>query len=469
MEGKIPVVFSTDDRFSVPAYVAIWSMLKSASVQYFYDIYIMHSEDLSEQNRIFLLRIKNIFKNCNLTFLNVDSRQFEHVSQKEGITVSAMFRLLASEYLQQYDKCLYIDCDVVILGDISALYATDIQEDYIAAVKDGGVQYFFEKNCGYAKTVGISDMRDYINSGVLVMNTSAIRNDGLKERFLSCVGEKYLYADQDILNRCCQGRIKYLPLKYNLFRRFYGRMHLLLNTDFSKDELEEAKEHPVILHYAEGSKPWMNLQGNASDIWWDYAKNALLPADYQSIRRQAERNKESGRWDEAVCLASRHKNVVIFGYSYYGKEVMRFLYNFGWRQISAFCDNNPEKLGQIYEGVEVKGLKEIKEEFEDVFFINSSQRQRNAVVELLKENGYSEDAIWNYDPGAYPRERMYYAILDKKYYESELQYIVQTELEIHLNDWDGLLNVVRRPENKFLEEKYFLNEWALNPSLTQTE
>lgn len=469
MKEKIPVVFSTDDQFTVPACVAIWSMLKNSSAQYFYDIYIMHSEGLSEKNKTFLLRIKKEYKNCGVTFLYVDSRQFEDVNLKEGITVPTMFRLLLSEYLHQYSKCLYMDCDVIVLRDISLLYKMDLKEDYVAAVKDSGVQYFFEENKGYAQTVGIPDMRKYMNAGVLLVNLSAIRDGGLRERFLSCAGERYLYADQDILNRCCQNRIKYLPLKYNLFRRFYGRLHLLENSDFDEAELREAQESPVILHYAESSKPWMNLQGNASDIWWGYAKDALLPEDYHNIRRQAEKNKESGRWDEAVRLASRHKEVVIFGYSYYGREVMKNLHKFGWGNISAFCDNNPEKLGQIYEGVEVKGLTKIREEFKDVFFINSSQRQRNAVVGLLTENGYSEDAVWNYDPAAYPRERMYYAILDKKYYRSELQYIIQSELEINLNDWDSLLNVAKRPENKFLEDKYFLNEWALNPSLTQME
>ncbi len=467
MQKKLPVVFSTDDRFIIPAYVAIWSMIKNASEKYFYDIYIMHSEDLSDKNKSFLLYIKKEYKNCNLTFLGVDSRQFEQVNLKEGITVSAMFRLLVSEYLQQYDKCLYIDCDVIVLGDISALYTIDIKEDYIAAVKDSGVQYFFEENLEYAKTVGISNMRNYINSGVLVMNMSAIRNDGLKKRFLSCVEERFLYADQDILNRCCQHKIKYLPLKYNIFRRFYGRLHLLQGSDFDETERKEAQESPVILHYAEGSKPWINLQGNASDIWWQYAEKALTSKPYQTIRRQAEDYRKAGRWEEVVKMASQYQEVVIFGYSYYGKEVLKFLRNFGCSHVSAFCDSNPEKHGQIYEGVEVKELKEISTELTDVFFINSSQRQRKAVVELLTENGYSEKAIWNYDHLIYPRERMYYAILDKEYYVSELRYIVRMELGMNIKDLDELCGIVKRPENKCLVDKYFLNEWALNPELSQ--
>ena len=232
METRIPVVFSTDDLFIIPAYTAIWSMLNNASTVCFYDLYIMHSGSLSERSIEFLEGIEKIYENCRLSFLSVDESQFEHVSLKEGITVSAMFRLLLSEYLRNYDKCLYIDCDVIVLGDVSVLYPTDIKENYIAAIKDCGVQYFYEKNREYAETIGISDMRDYFNSGVLLMNMSAIRKDKLIKDFMACTEHVYLYADQDILNRCCQNRVQYLPLKYNLFRRFYQRLYLLEHTDF---------------------------------------------------------------------------------------------------------------------------------------------------------------------------------------------------------------------------------------------
>lgn len=470
METRIPVVFSTDDLFIIPAYTAIWSMLNNASTVCFYDLYIMHSGSLSERSIEFLEGIEKIYENCRLSFLSVDESQFEHVSLKEGITVSAMFRLLLSEYLRNYDKCLYIDCDVIVLGDVSVLYATDIKENYIAAIKDCGVQYFYEKNREYAETIGISDMRDYFNSGVLLMNMSAIRKDKLIKDFMACTEHVYLYADQDILNRCCQNRVQYLPLKYNLFRRFYQRLYLLEHTDFGGAELEEAQEAPVILHYAEGSKPWKNIRGTGSGVWWEYAGKALPAEIYQAVRQQAERSEDKGNFKEVIRRASLHKSVIIFGYSYYGKEVFRILRNLGLKQIEAFCDNNPEKRGQVYEGIEVKSLQEIREEFEDVFFINSSQKQRSVVMQILEEHGYRKEVIWNYDHlAAGPKEYMYYAILDQRYYLSELKNIVRMELGMNCDSWKALCGLVRHEEYRFLVDKYFLESWALNPDLIYEE
>lgn len=470
MDIRIPVVFSTDDLFIIPAYTAIWSMLNNASASCFYDIYIIHSGSLSDRSREFLAGIEKIYQNCRLSFLRVDESQFGHVSLKEGITVPTMFRLLVSEYLKQYDKCLYIDCDVIVLKDVSVLYAIDIQENYIAAVKDCGVQYFFEKNREYAKTIGIPDMRKYFNAGVLVINMSAIRKDKMIKQFLSCTGNGYLYADQDILNRCCQNRVQYLPLKYNLFRRFYGRIYLLNHSDFDETELKEAQEAPVILHYAEGSKPWKNIKGVGSDVWWEYAKKALPAGAYHAYRDQAERAAEEGNMEEVIRKASSHKNVVIFGYSYYGKEALRILHNFGLNHVEAFCDNNPEKKGQSYDGIIVKNLQEICEEFEDVYFINSSQKQRAGVMRLLEENGYSEKVIWNYEhQEGSPKEQMYYAVLDKRYYLTELQSIVRRELGIDTDNWKVLCDIIRREENRFLSDKYFLMSWVLNPDLVYEE
>lgn len=32
---KVPVVFAADDQFIIPAYVAVWSMLKNSSADFF--------------------------------------------------------------------------------------------------------------------------------------------------------------------------------------------------------------------------------------------------------------------------------------------------------------------------------------------------------------------------------------------------------------------------------------------------
>ncbi len=460
----IPIVYATDDSFVLPARVAIWSMLKNSSQDFFYDIYIMHTDELSQSNMEFLTQISEVYSNCSINFLGIDKEQFEGINLIPGITVSSMFRLLICDYLQEYEKCLYIDSDVVVLEDISELYTIPLGENYIAGIRDNGVQHDFEKLGNYAKTIGIDSMHGYVNSGVLVMNLSAIRSDGLKEKFLSQIKEKYEYLDQDILNKCCRGRIKQLPLKYNLFRKFYQRVFKLQGTDFSDEEIKEAQEAPVILHYAERLKPWVNIRGVASDVWWAYAQKALSAKVYNISKERAQKRAEADEWEDVISFISCQKDVVIFGFSFYGKTILKILHGAGLRNIVAFCDNNPEKQGEIFENINVKSLSEIKEEFTAPFFINTSQKQKDAVLALLLENGYKEQNIWHYDYSdkrADWKNATYYETLDNKYYLSELRNIVLKECGILLDDWDSLCNIVKNDENKHLIEKYNMNAWAL--------
>ncbi len=458
---KVPVVFAADDQFIIPAYVAVWSMLKNSSADFFYDIYIFYSESLSDGSKRFLLEIEKEYRNCSIGFQMVDGSRFENIRFDGNITGTAMFRLLISDYLPEYEKCLYFDCDIVVLGDISELYELPIGENYIAAIKDGGVQCYFEKFSGHAKEIDIKSMRSYVNSGILVMNLKMLRKRGMKDVFLSHISKQYQFPDQDILNTCCEGKIHYLPLKYNIFRRFYHRLNWLHNTDFSAWERAEAEESPVILHYAEGLKPWDHMRGNASDIWWEYAFESLPEEVYHTCRKSAEQRLVIYDWEEVARKAASRENVVIFGFSRYGKKILRIFRSLGIKNIAAFCDNAPEKQGQIFEGIPVLNIDMVMHKFQNVFFINTSQRQEKEIFQILIEKGCAEDDIWHYTYRPYVlKSKPYYELLDRKYYAVELQSIILYELDIAAGDLDSLREIVEKEENKFLIDKYYMGEWV---------
>lgn len=456
----IPIVMAMDDLFVIPSYVAIWSLLKNSSYHYFYDIFILYANGLSEKSRYFISQAESV-ANCKIHFLQVRTQAFENVSLKQGITVPTMFRLLIGDYLQEYDRCIYIDGDILVLGDISELYSISVGDNYIGAVRDGGIQMDIEKHEAYAEVIGMEHMEDYFNAGVLLMNLSLIRKDNMKEFFLSSINQKYLYQDQDILNKCCQGRIVYLPLKYNVFRRFYRRGELLEDSIFPIQERKEAVERPLILHYAESEKPWNNLRGVASDVWWEYAQNALPSDRYEECRKRAENITGKGGYEGMAAIISQYDEVVVFGYSFYGKEAVRILRNLGLRSVVAFCDNNEKKQGEVFEGLEVKSLAQIKKEYKNPFFVNASQRQAGIVAGFLQENGYGREQVWHYNYPQYRKTELYFSVLDKRYYFSELQWMVLAECGLLAKTWEELCDFIKKEENKFLIDKYYMDVWVL--------
>ena len=77
--------------------------------------------------------------------------------------------------IMKYDKCVYIDADTIIPGDISLLYNEDLKGNYLGCVVDKSTNDN-EKLASYFEHV-IGVPRDkYINSGVLLMDTNNSEN-----------------------------------------------------------------------------------------------------------------------------------------------------------------------------------------------------------------------------------------------------------------------------------------------------
>lgn len=115
-------------------------------------------------------------------------------------TPYTMIRLFADELEELDDKLLYLDTDVLIKGDISELYSTDLEGYHLAGALD-----FIGKFCHAPR---------YLNAGVLLFNMKEMRRDGIFKKCRErCNSKKMLLVDQDAIN-------KYAAKKLVLSRRF---------------------------------------------------------------------------------------------------------------------------------------------------------------------------------------------------------------------------------------------------------
>lgn len=116
-------------------------------------------------------------------------------------TPYTLLRLLADLVPDIPEKILYLDIDMMIDGDLSTLYQTDISEYEYAAVKE--------------KYGSVFIWPDYINAGMLLFNMKKMKETKLleKARFLIKT-KKMLFADQDAIYRSTTKKLL-LPRKYN--------------------------------------------------------------------------------------------------------------------------------------------------------------------------------------------------------------------------------------------------------------
>lgn len=274
----IPIFFTFDNNYVVPAAVAFYSLLDNAKSDVYYKMYVLHS-DISIQNQELLQDVVKKKNNGELTFININNsfdefwKNGSFVFTKNGaFTADAIVRCFGARYFPQYDKIIYSDVDIIVVDDISEIYDMDMQGSYIAGVKNCFAKYSsFELS--HLKPEHYAMLSDkYIGGGIWVMNLKKIREDDIETKMVDVIKDETIvkrWNDQDIVNIACNGKVSFLPLNYISYPYL---IDLLKKSDFvsdySREELYDSILHPKIIHFA-ADKPW-NRNPNYSSLWYTY-------------------------------------------------------------------------------------------------------------------------------------------------------------------------------------------------------
>ncbi len=127
----------------------------------------------------------------------------------------------------------------------------------------------------YSRRLRIKDMDQYINSGVLLVNTKKIREDNLEKKFyeyipyLKKIGSNF--PDQDVINAVCYNKIKFLSPIYNYSTSLH-RYKGVMPKEFLENFNAKDKEKQIIIHYAGGDKPWKTNKVPFFKDWEKYTK-----------------------------------------------------------------------------------------------------------------------------------------------------------------------------------------------------
>lgn len=281
-EKSVPIVFATNNAFVPPCTVAIHSLLVNRSSDRFYDIVILESEVSQENKRIIRSMIMGM-ENVSIRFLNVSFiiKNYNLVAN-DHITVETYYRFIIQSALPEYDKVLYLDGDIVCLRDVAELYDTDINGYMIAAVHDADVSGQMnlpgsDMRRYLTRSVGLREPNDYFQAGVLLLNLKEMRAKYTLKQWLTFASKWYKYSDQDVLNRYCQGNVKFLPMNWNVIIDCCNyRVPVIINAAIASvnSEYFAAREDPYIIHYAGCEKPWKQRNVDFDYMFWKYARTS---------------------------------------------------------------------------------------------------------------------------------------------------------------------------------------------------
>ena len=273
----IPVFFNADENYAVQVYITVFSMMYNYKGETDINVYILNSGGFSKKNRALFNSLADRFDKLSITILNMDSKYDSVDISQSYISTASMYRLEIPRIVEnmtdvQIDKCIYLDCDLVVEGDISELFNEDISGYYIGGIADP--MQVIKKYSKHNDNIGIPDLKQYINSGVLLINLKELNSAPDVRENLEKAGlkENLLFKDQDAINIALYGGIKLLPIKYNSFPVVISKNEKRFFKLYGKKRMLEAKKNPLIVHYIGFLKPWIYTTEYMSQRWWKYAE-----------------------------------------------------------------------------------------------------------------------------------------------------------------------------------------------------
>lgn len=270
------VVINVDDNYIQHCMAMLCSLFVNNSEHTIF-LHVL-TKSLTEENKKLIGDLSSKYNN-KCSFYNVDESPLEGVQfrSKRPLSKAAYYRLLLSSVLpQEVEKVFYLDCDIIVLRDVSEIFQLEL-EGYALAASLDNFPYTQQHRLQLSMEVG---ERTFC-SGVMLVNLKYWREHNCEPRLLEYAKrhrkEVHLH-DQDVLNYLFKKKWFLLPPKWN--RCAY--VHQCTKYNGYKDfDYREFRETPMLLHYAAVDiKPWYDVYTPFKSAYMKY----LRLSGYQSVK-----------------------------------------------------------------------------------------------------------------------------------------------------------------------------------------
>ena len=255
---EIPIFFASDDNYVPLLATAIKSLLSNASKNYTYKIYVL-TTTISQEKREKIVAMATENSTIEFVSLTAELDKLRHLFKlRDYYSQETYYRFFIPNLFPKYKKIIYLDCDIIVKGDISELYNIDLGNNYVAAAPEE-VFILHPNWLNYPRGALGIEPEDYFNAGVMLLNTERMLKDKIAEKFVA-LAEKYTFRivqDEDYLNVLLRDHKMILPLDWN-------------KTAFKNDAYDD--KNLKIIHYKIIWRPWHYENVLYENLFWFYAK-----------------------------------------------------------------------------------------------------------------------------------------------------------------------------------------------------
>jgi lipopolysaccharide biosynthesis glycosyltransferase len=250
----ISIAVAADESYSVALCIAIYTLLENLSSEIKVDLYIM-ANDIQSLTRNRLERAWG--ERVQPHWISPDGKKIRALVAGTGHTscLSVYYRLLVGSSLPaSLTKVIYLDLDIMVVRDVYPLWRREMNGNIVLAVQDSCIQT-------NRRNSAIEESGSYFNSGLMVIDLSAWRREGLEARCLKSAQEQRRltrYNEQAALNDCLAGRWGLLPPVWNrqatidLFPDWQS-------SPYEEEEFRQLRQNPAIIHFTTATKPWQRI------------------------------------------------------------------------------------------------------------------------------------------------------------------------------------------------------------------
>lgn len=261
------IVYSSSDSYCEIAGISMLSLLENNRNVNEINLYLIDN-GISETNKKRLDDMVSGFGRT-LTYLqqpDIEARSATQINVGRW-NISTFYRLFLPSMLPKtIQRVLFIDCDTIVLQDLSPLWEMDMADKWVYGVDDC-------RGAAYRTDLGLEPAANYINNGVLLIDVEAWRRNDVEKMFLEFIHEHQgdiTFVDQGVQNGVLSklNRSGLLHPKYNCLTVFfdfdYESLIKLRRPPVPGDvnQYREAVAAPAIVHFQScfrsGLRPWVS-------------------------------------------------------------------------------------------------------------------------------------------------------------------------------------------------------------------
>jgi lipopolysaccharide biosynthesis glycosyltransferase len=240
-----PLVLACDEAYAMPLATTLRSIADSNRAHWPLDVRVI-TDGMSDAARERILRSLPDGA-VQLHWTVVDLAMFRQFDVLDHVSRMTYARLLIPHLLDEsVSRVLYLDTDILVLGDLAPLWRADLGGAPVGAVADFHVDADL-KSPRPGQPAGVPQVRNYFNAGVLLLDLPECRRRRIAEHALDYLraNARTPYSDQDALNVAADGQWTPLAPTWNFQNHHCTRI----------DRMTEARR-PAIVHFITSSKPW---------------------------------------------------------------------------------------------------------------------------------------------------------------------------------------------------------------------